>query len=189
MDDAMPACLHNVATDLSMLFAMMFVSPLPALRLCGAVLATIVSGLAVANLALPGSAHAQERIYRCGNEYTNTLPPGNRSHCKPIEGGAVTVIPAPPKQVALAKPAEPVAETRGRDIEARQILEAELRKTRSKRDELLEAYNHGEPEKLGSESRNHQKYLDRVAAMKSSLDRLEQDIVGINRELSRLPNR
>jgi hypothetical protein len=69
--------------------------------------------------------------------------------------------------------------------EARQILEAELRKARAKRDELLSEYNNGEPEKMGSESRNHQKYLDRVAAMKSAIDRVEQDINGIHRELGR----
>ena len=136
----------------------------------------------VASLMLAWNAGAQDRIYRCGNEYTNTLPEGNRSHCKLLEGGEVTVVPAPPRPVAMNKP-EP--ELRGQPSEARQILEAELRKARTKRDELLADFNNGEPEKMGSESRNHQKYLDRVAAMKSAIDRVEQDIQGIQRELLR----
>lgn len=148
-------------------------------------LTRLVLGLTTLTLGLHTSA--QDRIYRCGNEYTNTLPAGNRSHCKLLEGGEVTVVPAPPRAVAMTKPLDAPVPTDARSpgSEARQILEAELRKARAKRDELLAEYNHGEPEKMGSESRNHQKYLDRVAAMKSALDRLEQDIHGINRELTR----
>ena len=125
-----------------------------------------------------------QRIYRCGNEYTNTLPAGDRSRCKPLDGVEVTVVPAPPlpKTVAMNKPTQVSNE---RDNEARAILEAELRKARARRDELLAEYNQGEPEKMGSESRNHQKYLDRVASMKAAIDRVEQDISGISRELAR----
>lgn len=141
----------------------------------------------VISVTLGLNTSAQDRIYRCGNEYTNTLPEGNRSHCKLLEGGEVTVVPAPPRQVAMTRPLDAPVPTDARSpgSEARQILEAELRKARAKRDELLADYNNGEPEKMGSESRNHQKYLDRVAAMKSAIDRLEQDIHGINRELAR----
>ncbi len=148
-------------------------------------LTCLVVGLTTLTLGLNTSA--QDRIYRCGNEYTNTLPAGNRSHCKLLEGGEVTVVPAAPKQVAMTKPLDAPAPTDARSpgSEARQILEAELRKARAKRDELLAEYNNGEPEKMGSESRNHQKYLDRVAAMKSAIDRVEQDINGIHRELGR----
>lgn len=145
------------------------------------VLMLSVLGLAQASLA------QDQRIYRCGNEYTNTVPAGDRSRCKPLDGVEVTVVPAPPqpappKTVALGK--GPAVGTE-RDSEARTILEAELRKARARRDELLAEYNQGEPEKMGSESRNHQKYLDRVASMKAAIDRLEQDISGISRELAR----
>ena len=151
------------------------------MKLAAVRLTLLVLGVTTLTLAL--NASAQDRIYRCGNEYTNTLPEGNRSHCKPLAGGEVTVVPAPaPRPVAMNKP-EP--EQRGQPSEARQILEAELRKARTKRDELLADYNNGEPEKMGSETRNHQKYLDRVAAMKAAIDRLEQDIQGIHRELGR----
>jgi hypothetical protein len=37
-------------------------------------------------------AQAQDRIYRCGNEYTNTVPQGHEKGCKLVEGGNVTVV-------------------------------------------------------------------------------------------------
>ena len=138
---------------------------------------------------------AQERIFRCGNEYTNSAQAAQRNDCKPIEGGSVTVVP-PPKAAAGASTGARSAnsagakvetsEQRTRDAEARQILEAELRKAETRREELLKAYNQGEPEKEGKESRNHQKYLDRVAEMKANLDRVESDLAGLRRELGRL---
>ena len=39
-------------------------------------------------VALPASA--QDRIYRCGNEYTNQIK--GRSDCKLVEGGNVTIV-------------------------------------------------------------------------------------------------
>jgi cell fate (sporulation/competence/biofilm development) regulator YmcA (YheA/YmcA/DUF963 family) len=41
--------------------------------------------------------------------------------------------------------------------------------------------------KWASESRNHQKYLDRVAALKSSIERTQRDIDSLQRELDRRP--
>jgi hypothetical protein len=40
---------------------------------------------------------------------------------------------------------------------------------------------------LGPEHRNHQKYLDRIADLKASIDRNQSDIAGIQREIARLP--
>ena len=67
------------------------------------------------------------------------------------------------------------------------VEKAELKKALDRHDELTRDYNNGEPEKQGSESRNYQKYLDRVAEMKAAIARNESDIEGIRRELSRLP--
>ena len=61
-----------------------------------------------------------------------------------------------------------------------------MRKAEAKQVELQQSYNNGEPEKLGAEMRNNQKYLDRVAEMKAALSRNESDIEGIRRELDRL---
>jgi len=52
---------------------------------------------------------------------------------------------------------------------------------------LLAEYKDGKPDQQGIESRNHQKYLDRVAELKAAIARTESDIVGIRRELGRSP--
>lgn len=144
-------------------------------------------------------ASAQDRIYRCGNEYTNRI--GNRKDCKVVEGGNVTVIqgttpaatpaparPAATNRVVTARAAAPRVdspEQRARDADAKAILEQELRRTEARQAELLKEYNNGEPDKIGGEARNYQKYLDRVAEMKAAIDRNQSDIDGIRRELNR----
>jgi len=145
--------------------------------------------------AISGVA-AQERIYRCGNEYTNTVTEAQAKTCKLISGGNVTVVqgqkPAGGGGVKVASapssaPRIDSADQRAKDSDARLILEAELKKAEARQIELQKEYNNGEPEKLGPEARNHQKYLDRVAELKASLARNESDIAGIRRELGRLP--
>lgn len=42
-------------------------------------------------VSLALSAPAQDRIYRCGGAYTNTVPPPNAKDCKLVESGNVTV--------------------------------------------------------------------------------------------------
>ena len=147
---------------------------------------------------------AQERIYRCGNEYTNNVASAQARGCKLMEGGNITVVQGTrPAASASTRPAAAGApagasagasaggprvdagEQKARDSDARQILEAELRKAEARQAELLKEYNNGEPEKRGDEARNYQKYLDRVAELKASLARNESDIAGIRRELGR----
>ncbi|MBV8619631.1 MAG: hypothetical protein JOY84_12265 [Curvibacter sp.] len=146
---------------------------------------------------LAASASAQDRIYRCGNEYTNTVPAGRAKDCKLIEGGNVTVVPGTRpggttgsgNAVVTAPAGAPKVnstEQKARDADARAILESELAKAEAKLAELQAEYNNGEPEKQGGEARNYQKYLDRVAALKESIARTESDIAGIKRELARL---
>jgi hypothetical protein len=142
------------------------------------------------------SALAQERIYRCGNEYTNTVSPAQAKGCKLMEGGNVTVVQAPRPKAAASKSVGTsagetnrvdAAEQKSRDSDARMILQSELSKSQARQAELLKEYNNGEPEKRGDEARNYQKYLDRVAELKASLARNESDIAGIQRELTRAP--
>lgn len=153
--------------------------------------------LALVVLMTATAAGAQgTRIWRCGNSYTNSQPEPSQG-CKLVEGGNVTVVEgtrpaggASGTRVAAATPAGrdriEAAEQRARDADARQILEAELRKAEARRADLLKEYNNGEPEKQGAESRNYQKYLDRVAELKASIGRVDNDIAGIQRELGRL---
>ncbi len=150
--------------------------------------------------------HAQERVWRCGNEYTNNAALAKEKGCKVMEGGNVTVVQSPRPATAGSNPnaagrasggsqtASPAgsprvegADQRARDGEARTVLQSELRKAEARQVELLREYNNGQPEKQGSEARNYQKYLDRVADMKAELARNESDIAGIRRELGRLP--
>ena len=147
--------------------------------------------------ALPASA--QDTIFRCGNEYTNNAADAKARGCKTLQGGNITVIqgtkPAAAQgtRVASATQSSPPgsprvdpSEQRSRDSGARAILEAELKRTEARQAELLKEYNNGEPDKLGPETRNHQKYLDRVAELKANIARNEEDIAGIKREMSRL---
>lgn len=160
-------------------------------------------------------AQAQQAVYRCGQEYTNA--PREPALCEPLAPQAITVIngtrPTLQPQAASAvptrsAPAEPVAtaptaagqprtpavptrlpdvQQSERDGQARTILMQELDKARAQLAQLVHSYNQGEPEKWAAETRNHQKYLDRVAEMKAAIERTERDIDSLQRELSRRP--
>jgi len=141
---------------------------------------------------------AQDAIYRCGNEYTNTKPDARANKgCKLVEGGNVTIVqgtPVPksssPKSNSASgnnAPRVDAAQQKLRDSDSRRILQEELTKALARQEELKKEYNNGEPDKLGPETRNYQKYLDRVAELKANLARNESDIAGIRREIDRLP--
>lgn len=151
-----------------------------------------------AALVFVAPAWAQDRIYRCGNEYTNTVTEAQAKNCKLVSGGNVTVVqsvrPNPNAGVRAATPpsSQPgqrvdAGEQRAKDSDARLILESELKRAEARQAELVKEFNKGEPEKLGPETRNHQKYLDRVAELKANIARNESDISGIRRELGRVP--
>ena len=153
----------------------------------------------LAAVAFTGAAAAQAKIFRCGNTYTNDEVQAKAQNCKLVEGGNVTVVQgtrvaAPQERSNGGKvvTAPPVGgqridsgEQKARDGEARGILEAELRKAEARLAELQKEFNNGEPDKQGPEARNHQKYLDRVAELKASIERNEKDIAGLKRELGR----
>lgn len=148
----------------------------------------------LAALVVVANAEAQTRVWRCGgNAYTNNEAEAKAKGCKVVEGGNVTVVEGTRVnggssggvKLASAPTRVDAGEQKTRDAEARTILEAELKKAEAKQAELLKEYNNGEPEKLGPEHRNHQKYLDRVADLKASIARNENDIAGLKRELGR----
>lgn len=162
---------------------------------------TIIALIAVAGL-LP-AAWSQDRIYRCGNEYTNNAAQAKERGCKPVEGGNVTVLqsarPAAPAAAsggsgggsAATAPANSprvgAVDQRARDSDARAILEAELRKAEARHAEISKEFNNGTPERTALELRNPQGYIERTAELKASLARAESDVAGIKRELARLP--
>lgn len=147
------------------------------------------------------NSFSQDRIYRCGNEYTNTVPNAQTRGCKLMEGGNVTVVQG--TRPAAGEPARAVVasatasrgdagqrvnagEQKSRDSDARQILESELKKAEIRHAELLKDYSNGAPDTRGDETRTSLKYVERVAELKASLARNESDIAGIRRELGRV---
>jgi len=113
-------------------------------------------------------AHAQDRIYRCGNEYTNNPQVAKQKGCTLMDGGNITIIEGtkPAAKPAAAPAASAPAATPRNGGER--------------------VDNAAQPEKQGIESRNYQRYLDRVAELKAAVARAENDVAGIKRELERL---
>ena len=142
-------------------------------------------------------AGAQEPvIYKCpGNLYTSAYTPKEAAAkgCKTLEGAPITVIQAPARRAPAATPSgesrpadsrvDP-ADQRARDTDKRRILETELRREEERLTALKQEYNNGQPERRGDE-KNYQKYLDRVAEMKASIERSESDVAALRRELSK----
>lgn len=151
------------------------------------------------------TAWAQDRIYRCGNEYTNNAQQAKERGCKLVEGGNVTVVQgtrpaagaapsAPAAGGSTAAPASPPSAPRvasndqkARDADSRAILESELRKAEARYAELVKEYNGGAPERNALDLRNPQRYAERTAELKANVARSESDIAGIKREIARLP--
>lgn len=167
---------------------------------------TLITLLLIA--ATAPAAWAQDRIYRCGNEYTNNAQQARERGCKLVEGGNVTVVQGTrPAGAATAAPATgtgagagtaPAAsppsaprvatnDQKARDADARAILESELRKAEARHAELVKEYNGGAPERNALDLRNPQRYMERTAELKASVARSESDIAGIKREIARLP--
>lgn len=164
---------------------------------------TLITLLLIA--AAAPAAFAQDRIYRCGNEYTNNAQQAKERGCKLVEGGNVTVVqgtrpagaaaPAGPAAGSgTASPASPPSAPRVasndqkvRDSDARAILESELRKAEARHAELVKEYNGGAPERNALDLRNPQRYIERTAELKTNITRSESDIAGIKREIARLP--
>lgn len=149
-------------------------------------------------------AWAQDRIYRCGNEYTNNAAQAKERGCKLVEGGNVTVLqgsrPASAGTGASSgaassgrsatspanAPRVDAADQRARDADARAILDAELSKAEARLAELRKEYNDGYPQRSALEMRNPQGYIERTAELKAAVTRAEADVAGIKRELARL---
>lgn len=155
--------------------------------------AVLAGGVGTANAAGEGSV-----MYRCpGNAYNNTLSAQQAKDkgCKSIEGAPITVIQAnrPHPVPSTSSPSQnlnPIGsridpvDQRARDSDARRILESELGRDEARLSELRTAYAGGQPERQGNE-KNYQKYLDRVAEMKSAIERKESDVASIKRELAK----
>jgi hypothetical protein len=138
-------------------------------------------------------------LYRCpGNDYRNTITAreAEKLGCRKVEGAPITVIQGTRPRTAPSTTAttsatasgvrvDPVAQ-RARDTDARRILESELKTEEGKLASMQKEFNGGQPERLGDE-KNYQKYLDRVAEMRASIERKQIDIAALRREIQKLP--
>jgi hypothetical protein len=155
-------------------------------------------------VALPAAPQSADvgAMYRCpGNDYNNTLTAAEaeKLRCKKVENASVTVMqskpgasaaaPAPPLP-AVADPMSPAdsAALRARASNARRSLEGRLKTEEARLATLEKEFNGGEPERRIDEF-DFQKYLDRVARMRSDISRKQIEIAELRREIDKLPTR
>lgn len=152
--------------------------------------------ICMAATALP--ALAQSTVYRCPGPpvlYTDGLTAKEASDkgCRTIEGSPITVVQTPKSRSAVASEAQrelariDVNQQKARDDERRRVLENELREAEKRMAATQAEYQDGNGERQGDEARNYQKYLDRMAQLKASINRQDADIQALKREISKLP--
>lgn len=140
-------------------------------------------------VASVGAAEPQ-RIYRCGNAYTNQPEPN--ANCKVLSGGSVTVIEGTRPQGAQVGGTSASGvkvdstEQRQRDAQAHIVLQTELQRAQQQQAELLREWQNGTPERRADEHRQPEKYQRRIAELRGALQRSEADIAGLQREIARL---
>ena len=165
-------------------------------------------------VVVPASAQSSEGgavMYRCpGNDYSNTISASEaeKLHCKKIENTTLTVIqsarPAASAASAVgeaAPPARPVptasveplsaadsAALRTRASNNRRSLEGRLQGEETRLAAMEKEFNGGEPERRIDEF-DFQKYLDRIAGMRSAITRKQIEIAELRREIDKLPTR
>ncbi|TAK90996.1 MAG: DUF4124 domain-containing protein [Burkholderiaceae bacterium] len=154
----------------------------------------VVLGVAL----IPALASAQSTgMYKCVDKsgavtYQN-IGVTKGMECTKTEGQPITTVapPAKPAPKAADKNATPanfpkVDERlqRNRDEERKKILEDELDQEEKRLADLQKEYKGGQPDRLGGE-RNYQKYLDRTEQLKQDIQRSEQNIEALKKELAK----
>ncbi len=154
----------------------------------------VLHGLAL--LAVSGAAQAQQ-IFLCVDadgrkELTDSRKGKN---CKMLDLPGAT-IPAPGGARRGTTPAAPAvapanfprvesSEQKARDADRRAILTDELNTENRKLADLRKEFNNGEPERRADE-RNSTKYQERVAGLRDSIARAEQNVEALKRELANI---
>jgi hypothetical protein len=170
----------------------------------GALSCVVMSLFVLIGAGFPPLATAQ--IYRCETngvvDYNNNAASAKSKSCTVASLPTITTIPAPvlpaaPKAGTASANSSPKASStptpgsfpkvdsgtqKARDNDRAAILDEERRKENAKLQELKKEYNGGEPERRGDE-RNYQKYLDRVEKLKEDIQRSENNLKSLDREL------
>jgi hypothetical protein len=161
------------------------------------------TSLLVLLLAAPAAALASSDIFVCQDAqgrktYQNT---GGGRGCTRLDVQPALTVPAP-RQPAARASAEPrpvvtgagspanfprvdSQTQRSRDGDRRRILEDELGAEEAKLQTLRGQYNNGAPERLPDE-RNDGRYQERVARLQADLQRTENNVASLKRELALL---
>lgn len=136
-------------------------------------------------------AQADADVYVCPNPngvktYSNV---GDKKGCKKVDLPGLATIPAP-KSTKVGKspidfPSVDDSTQKSRDTERKQILNAELKAEQKKLADLKAEYKDGEPDRLGNE-RNYAKYQERTENLKQDINRAQQNIDALQREMGGL---
>jgi hypothetical protein len=156
------------------------------------------AALATVLAASPLAALANSDIFVCQDAdgrktYQNT---GAGRGCRRLDIQPLLSVPAPRQQATRAstdvRPISPASfprvdsqTQRARDGDRRRILEDELGAEEAKLQALRTEYRNGAPERLASE-RGHAGYQERVAKMQAELQRTENNVASLKRELALL---
>lgn len=146
--------------------------------------------------ALPRVGAAQD-IYLCVDDqgrktFQNT---GNSKGCKKLDVQPILTVPAPRMQ---ARPAGSTPDARpanfprvdgdtqrSRDSDRKRVLEDELKSEEERLAKLRAEYNNGEPERRGDE-RNYALYQERVQRLQAEIQRSDNNIASLKREIALL---
>jgi len=144
---------------------------------------------ALTAVAAARPATADSDIYVCTDangvkSYGNV---GDGKGCKKIELPGLTTFPAPKKSAKAPAdfPKVDEATQKRRDGERKQILGDELRTEQQKLNDLNSQYNNGEPDRLGGE-KNYAKYQERTQQLKDDINRTQQNVDALQREINGL---
>jgi hypothetical protein len=103
----------------------------------------------------------------------------------PAPPGKSKTSPAPQGAAPQGTPNKVDVETqKKRDDVRRKILEQELADEEKLLTQAKQEYNSGEPERLGDEKHNYQKYLDRVEKLKETVALHERNVAALKQELT-----
>ena len=134
-------------------------------------------------------AYADSDIFVCtdGNGVKTYGNIGDGKGCKKVELPGLTTFSAPaskkPNKTAPGDfPKVDDYTQKKRDAERKQILSDELKAEQKKLSDLNAEYNNGEPERQGGE-RNYAKYQERTQELKENINRSQQNIDALQREL------
>lgn len=136
-------------------------------------------------------AHADSDVFVCVNAkgvktFSNV---GDNKGCKKVELPGLTTFPAPKSKKSAKAPGDfPKVDDstqKNRDVERKQILDTELKTEQKKLAELQAEYKNGEPDRLGNE-RNFAKYQERTEGLKQDINRTQQNVDALQREISGL---